>query len=611
MKKIFIQNNFRWYCLPACIMLWAQSFAQPPVVINATDFGVKSNSYENAAPALRRAIDACRQYPAPVLTLPPGRIDVWPDSADKRELYISNTTENDARSKVKNIALLLERCNNITIEGQGTLVILHGKMLSFALLECNNIKIRHLAFDYERPTMSEITIEAVSKNRIETVFHPDSRFSVDSGKLSLYGEGWKAHDYHTILFDPANDRMHYSSLQPLLEATARQTGPHHVVFEGDFEKVSYKAGNVLTVRDPYRDNCGGFIEQSRNIELYDVKMYYMHGLGIVSQFSENITLRKVAVAPRPESGRIIAAFADCFHFSGCRGSVIIDSCHTSGAHDDPVNIHGTHLQIARIDNAGKITVRFMHHQTYGFPAFFPGDSIAFIEPQTLLPKGAAIVRSAVLMNKREMALELNAPAPAYLTAGLCIENLTWTPEVQITNSRFERTNTRGILVTSRRKVLIENNVFYHTGMYPILIADDASSWFESEAVQDVTIRDNLFEGCGYNSGSGAITIAPENHQRVAGQYVHHNIRITGNTFKTPDGKALTAKSVEGLQFTDNKISGNEQAGQTTPKSAISLDACTDVIIKKNRITNHVAKTVDLSGMTAKDIQTDWKLKTIH
>lgn len=607
MKKILIQNNFRWYCLPACIMLWAQSFAQSPVVINATDFGVKANSYENAAPALRRTIDACRQYPASVLMLPPGRIDVWPDSADKRELYISNTTENDARSKVKNIALLLERCNNITIEGRETLIILHGKMLSFALLECNNIKIRHLAFDYERPTMGEITIEAVSKNRIETVFHPDSRFSVDSGKLSLYGEGWKVHDYHTILFDPVNDRLHYSSLQPLLKATARQTGPHRVVFEGDFEKVAYKAGDVLTVRDPYRDNCGGFIAQSRNIELYDVKMHYMHGLGIVSQFSENITLRKVVVAPRPESGRIIAAFADCFHFSGCRGKVIIDSCHTSGAHDDPVNVHGTHLQITGIDNSGKITVRFMHHQTYGFPAFFPGDSIAFIEPQTLLPKGAAIVKSAVLMNKREMELELNLPAPAYLKAGLCIENLTWTPEVQITNSRFERTNTRGILVTTRRKVLIENNVFYHTGMYPILIADDASSWFESGAVQDVTIRNNLFEGCGYNSGSGAIDIAPENHERVAGRYVHHNIRITGNTFKTLDGKALSAKSVDGLQFTNNKISGNEQGDNTMLKGSISLDACTNVIVKKNLATDHVGKTIDLSGMTARDIQTDWKL----
>ena len=71
----------------------------------------------------------------------------------------------------------------------------------------------------------------------------------------------------------------------------------------------------------------------------------MHGLGIVSQFSENISLLKVMVAPRENSGRIIASFADCFHFSGCRGLVKIDSCFTSGSHDDPVNVHGTHLQI--------------------------------------------------------------------------------------------------------------------------------------------------------------------------------------------------------------------------------------------------------------------------
>jgi hypothetical protein len=152
-------------------------------------------------------------------------------------------------------------------------------------------------------------------------------------------------------------------------------------------------------------------------------------------------------------------------------------------------------------------------------------------------------------------------------------------------------------------------MFYHTGMYPILIADDASSWFESGAVQDVTIRNNLFEGCGYNSGSGAINIAPENHERVAGRYVHHNIRITGNTFKTLDGKALSAKSVDGLQFTGNKISGNEQQDKTALKSCVSLDACNNVIIKKNLATDHIGKTIDLSGMSARDIQTDWKLNT--
>ena len=261
-------------------------------------------------------------------------------------------------------------------------------------------------------------------------------------------------------------------------------------------------------------------------------MHYMHGLGIVSQFSENISLIKVEVAPRPESGRQIAAFADCFHFSGCKGKILIDSCFTSGSHDDPINVHGTHLKITSVDDKNKLTVRFMHHQTYGFAAFFPRDSIAFINPKTLQPVANAIIKSAILINKREMELELEGALPKGVEIGQVIENITWTPEVSITNSRFERTNTRGLLLTTRKKVLIENNTFYRTGMHAILIANDASSWYESGPVQDVTIRGNTFEEGGYNQAPGnyVIAIAPENHQLVPGYRIHRNIRIENNIF---------------------------------------------------------------------------------
>jgi hypothetical protein len=383
-----------------------------------------------------------------------------------------------------------------------------------------------------------------------------------------------------------------------------QTAPFAVRFDGNFEKAPYKPGDVLTIRDPYRDNCGGFIAQSKNVELYHVNMYYMHGLGIVSQFSENVSLVKVCVAPRQNSGRVIASFADCFHFSGCKGLVRIDSCFTSGSHDDPVNVHGTHLQITVVDVSKKMTVRFMHHQTYGFEAFFAGDSIAFVNPQTLLPLGNAKLKSAKLINRREMELELDGEMPAYAKTGVCIENLSWTPQVIISNSRFERTNTRGLLITTRRKVIIENNTFYHTGMFPILIADDATSWFESGAVEDVQIRNNVFDGCGYNSGSGAINIAPENHEWVTGGFVHRNIRITGNTFVTPINNVLQARSVDGLLFADNRI--QFPSGLKEPGSLVLLTGCRNVNVMKNKTNISGQPTVTIARMTPKELTTDWK-----
>ena len=115
-------------------------------VIHASDFGVRSNSLENASNAIQKAINACKGKKEAVLILPGGRIDIWPVGAAKRELYISNSTENDGLPKVKNIAFLFEDCKNTTLDGNNTLVVLHGKMVSFAILNSSNIKIRNIRF---------------------------------------------------------------------------------------------------------------------------------------------------------------------------------------------------------------------------------------------------------------------------------------------------------------------------------------------------------------------------------------------------------------------------------------------------------------------------------
>ncbi|RQO65239.1 alpha-1,3-galactosidase A [Pedobacter sp. KBW06] len=589
-----------------CFLLLSAISSIAQTRINAVDFGLKKNSFENAALAIQKAIHACKKEKNAVLVLPGGRIDVWPEGSAKRELFVSNCTEDDTLSKVKNIAFLLEDLENLVLEGNNTLVILHGKMVSFAILNSKHVKLKNISFDYERPTISELTIKSVSSNALETTIHRDTRYAIDSGRISLYGEGWKTRSYHTILFDPLKNSMHYSSFNPLLESKAIETGPFQVRFEGNFSKTSLKAGDVLTIRDPYRDNCGGFISRSKDVKLENLKMHFMHGLGIVSQFSENISLLKVVVAPRENSGRIIASFADCFHFSGCKGLVQLDSCFTSGSHDDPVNVHGTHLQISSVQEH-KITLRFMHHQTYGFEAFFAGDSIAFIHPKTLMPLGTGKLKTAKLINKREMEIELEGPLAPFVAAGLCIENLTWTPDVIVRNSRFERTNTRGLLLTTRGKVRIENNLFYRTGMYPILIADDASSWFESGAVRDVLIRNNVFQECGLNSGSGAINIAPENHELLAGNMVHRNIRIIDNTFILYRDGVLNARSVDGLVFEGNKISWTSLLPGKNTAPVMNLTACKNVSIRKNNFDTAQLPVLNAAKMTNKELKTNLKV----
>ena len=141
-------------------------------------------------------------------------------------------------------------------------------------------------------------------------------------------------------------------------------------------------------------------------------------------------------------------------------------------------------------------------------------------------------------------------------------------------------------------------------MYPILIADDASNWFESGPVQDVTIRNNSFDECGYNSGSGAINIAPENHELVTGYYVHKNIRIENNSFNLNESPLLNARSVDGLIFANNSIIRASTAPADSTKASFQLTACKGVLIERNVMKGFGRPVIKLFDMPASAVKTD-------
>ena len=94
--------------------------------------------------------------------------------------------------------------------------------------------------------------------------------------------------------------------------------------------------------------------------------------------------------------------------------------------------------------------------------------------------------------------------------------------------------TRSLLITTRGKVNIENNIFESTTMSDISLSDDAGSWYESGMCKDVTIKNNSFVYC----GGTPILIKPEN--TVHSGAVHNNIRINGNSFKQYDNECIVS-----------------------------------------------------------------------
>jgi len=616
LKALFNQVKSIPYWIGVLIMLCIHTIdiAAQPSVVDVTTFGAIPNSNQDATIALQKAIAFCKEHQAKKLVFPKGRYDFFATSAIQKEYFISNTSsETECPSKIKNVGLLFEGIHHLTIEGNGSLFVLHGKMISFALDHCNDITLQNVSVDYERPTMSEFTIEQSADSLIEVTVHPKSWYKIKEGKINWYGEGWENKYFHCIRIDTTNETMFYAntSYGKLMAAKVREVAPLKLRFEGNLSKTDFPVGNVFTVRDPIRDQVGAFIGYSKNIQLKNVHMQYMHGLGIVSQFTENIRMERVTIAPPENSGRNIASSADGMHFSGCSGNVVVDHCIFSGMHDDPINVHGTHLKIIQQNASNQITVQFMHHQTYGMEAFFTKDTIAFVGANTLLKKGYGIIQKAKKINDREVLLTFVEPIATNIQMGDVVENITRTPNFYLSNCTFKKSNTRGLLVTTGRKVVIENNVFHRMGMHAILIANDALSWFESGAVNDVLIRNNTFNECGYNSAPDnyTIAIAPENHEEQAGKYVHRNIRIVNNTFKVYDAPLLMAKSVDKLTFSNNTI---QQTSLFLPnkqlKPSFNLNGTTGVEIEQNKFNITWKPTVQLTNTAVKRMQSEVGVK---
>ncbi len=149
-----------------------------------------------------------------------------------------------------------------------------------------------------------------------------------------------------------------------------------------------------------------------------------------------------------------------------------------------------------------------------------------------------------------MTVTFDRPLPDALEIrGTVVENITWTPTVVISGNTFRNVPTRGVLVTTRKPVVITGNRFEAMSMASIFISSDAYQWYESGPVTDVTIRDNHFT----RPTSPVILIEPTNQVVDPANPVHQGIAIVENTFDIDDVTIVDAKSVAGLRFTGNTV----------------------------------------------------------
>ena len=545
-----------------------------------TDFGADPTGVRDSTAAVNAAIVHACTFAGPVRVLfPPGTYQLYPDEATVRELYVSNTVGADPAHRLKRIAMLVEGAHDLTIDGGGSRVVLHGEQTIFAALRSSRVTLTGFDLDWRTPRVVDLAVVASEGSTRDLRIPEGYGYDVVEGRrLRVASEDSPVTGRPYWVYDDLADGL-YAQVLDTATGRSHRSGDTRALFDGvtDIKEVAPgilrvtwagearalpRVGTVLQIRTTTRDHPGMLAFQSSDVTISDMRVGFLHGFGILDQMGDGFTVRGVDFRAPADGGRHTAAFADLVHVSGDRGHVLIEDNTFGFAHDDAVNVHGTYVQF--VSGCGtEATFEFRHPETAGFPVFHAGDEVCFVDRTTMLdvPGWVGVVVEVDgptgfdhRHDLTRMTLTFDRPIPDVVDGGRYVaENLTYGPGLTVRGNRFAAIPTRGVLATTRRPVLIEGNVFDGVEMASILISADANAWYESGAVRDVTIRRNTFlRPHPDTQDQPVILIAPEAERPGQGK-VHRNIRIEDNTFDVGDSTVLEATSVDGLTFTGNLI----------------------------------------------------------
>ena len=432
-------------------------------VIDVTKYGADPTGATDSTPAINKAIEAAKKVTKKsdtpvVIDFPEGRYDIYPDQAEERELYISNTVGTNQTYKDKKIGILIEDMDNVTLEGNDSLFMFHGKMTTFASIDSENVTFQNFEVDFQVPTVIDMT--AVKKEGNEVTYYIPECYNYQvngnsikwmSDKSPYTGETyWTTTNSmkYTQIFDTKNG-MTWRGGSPFANISKIEDLENHHVKITYTNADSIQEGYCFQMRNTERDHAGTFFWQSKDVTLNDLDIRFIHGFGMVGQFSENITMKDVDFETDKASGRTTAGYADFIQMSGCKGLIDISDCTFSNPHDDPINIHGTFLQVIGIsDDRTEVTVQYKHNETAGFPNYYVGDQVEFSTLGNMVPvseNGDVAVREVVnvdgpdgkggkgsLNDLTKIKLTFDKAIPEGVQVNQhAVENITYTPNVKI------------------------------------------------------------------------------------------------------------------------------------------------------------------------------------
>lgn len=547
----------------------------------------KTDIANDATPAvLARVLDA-DENPISEIKFEKGTYHFYPDKGFEHLCYISNHEDVLART-----AFPLFDFKDIIIDGQGSKFIFHGRMIPFVIEGGSNINLKNFSIDWEVPFHSEgLVVANNAENKTFDLKYGDvDSYEIRNGELYFVKEYYEHNIGQNILFDPERRAIAYRAHEYGVATSTKVKIQHNIdnieyKYKGDHQTIGQigqgrksnmraqeiepgvvriyagkknilPVGSVLVAKGEKglnRVSPAIRVTGVVGLSAKNVTVHHANGMGIIVENSENITLDGFNTIPSGK--RMLSTTADATHFVGCRGQVILKNCTLSNQMDDAMNVHGTYQEVMDVLGEKTIGIHVGHFEQQMFVLGRPNDKVGVVRlSESFEPYYNLSIKSIEIINGRYHKITFNEKLPANIQAGDLIENLDAYPEVTVTGCTIKGNRARGLLISTPRKTLVENN-FFHTQMEAILMPVESSSWYESGSAANVTITNNTFQDSNHGGlERGIIRFhTDEGNDNIA----FKNIEISNNKINQFDNLILEISNVDGLKFTGNTITNSE------------------------------------------------------
>lgn len=539
-------------------------------------------------PALLRALDSAKKLGGKrraVIEFERGVYRFGGNFAPDMFVFTSN---ND--SGLKRVIFPIADFENLAIEGNGAKFVFEGRVSPFVIRNSRGVFLRGFTCDLARSGHSEAVVLDVFDGGAVLKMKDNMPYEISRGCLMFTGGEFansaiqKRENYLThrfmVEFDPSLGRIERNTGN----CFANDAGAYRAddLGGGKFRlyhpKLAPRKGNVVVFSLGRRENPMFAVDESAGITFANITIHDAYGMGIIAQNTRDITVKNCVV--RAGEGRVASCAADATHFVNCEGKITIDGCVFEHQLDDATNIHGIYERVAKIEGDGAILTELVHYQQYGFKTFKAGDTIEFVDGESMRTKGLAKIKSVETINKQFKRVVLDGSIPAGARVSDAVAKVRDYPEVSITNNIFRNNIARGLLLNCRGKTRVENNVFSTSGS-ALYFEGDASHWFEQGGVRDCVIRGNVFENCKYaRYGRAVIEVAAGiSKERETSRY-NRNIVIENNTFKALGGvPLLKIYCVDNLKWRDNAVETTSAPPRTGSAEQFIVEHCSNIDIR--------------------------------